>query len=142
MTARNGTAEWKGDVRTGSGTVVVGGGVFEGPYSYGSRLGEDAGTNPEQLIAAAHAACFTMGLANQLGEAGHPPKSLHTDANVHLRLLDGALTITRIDLTTRGRVEGIDQQRFEALAEEAKRSCVVSRALAAVPEITLTASLE
>jgi lipoyl-dependent peroxiredoxin len=142
MTARNGTAEWQGDVRTGSGTVVVGDGVFEGPYSYGSRLGDDAGTNPEQLIAAAHAACFTMALANQLGEAGHPPKSLHTDANLHLRLLDDALTIARIDLATRGDVEGIDQQRFQAFAEEAKRSCVVSRALAAVPEITLTASLE
>jgi lipoyl-dependent peroxiredoxin len=124
MTARNGTAEWEGDVRTGSGTVVVGDGVFEGPYSYGSRLGDDDGTNPEQLIAAAH-----------------PPKSLHTDANVHLRLLDDALTITRIDLVTRGDVEGIDQQRFQAFAEEAKRTCVVSRALAAVPEITLTASL-
>jgi osmotically inducible protein OsmC len=83
-----------------------------------------------------------MALANQLGEAGHPPKSLHTGANVHLRLLDDALTITRIDLATRGDVEGIDQQRFQAFAEEAKLNCVVSRALAAVPEITLTASLE
>jgi osmotically inducible protein OsmC len=142
MTARNGTAEWQGDLQAGSGTVVVGDGVFEGAYSYGSRLGDDDGTNPEQLIAAAHAACFTMALANQLAEAGHPPKSLHTDANVHLRLVDDALTITRIDLVTSGHVEGIDQQRFQGFAEDAKRSCPVSRALAAVPEITLTATLE
>ena len=85
MTARNGSADWHGDVRTGSGTITVGEGVFSGPYSYDSRFGEHQGTNPEQLIAAAQAGCFTMALASKLASGGHPPELLRTNATVHLR---------------------------------------------------------
>lgn len=141
MTVRNGSAEWRGDLKGGSGTVTVGDGVFEGSYSYDSRFGEGKGTNPEQLIAASHAACFTMALSNMLSSAGHTPDSVRTDANVQLRNIDGAPTIARIDLVTEGRVPGIDQEEFHRSAEQAKAACPVSRALAGVPEITLTAKL-
>ena len=103
--------------------------------------GDDPLTNPEQLIAAAHAACFSMALSNILATAGHVPDSVHTDAKVTLRFIDNAPTITQIDLDTLGSVPGIDQAQFQAYAEEAKAGCVISRALAAVPEITLTAKL-
>jgi lipoyl-dependent peroxiredoxin len=141
MTTRNGSAEWHGDLESGTGTVTVGDGVFEGAYSYDSRFGEGKGTNPEQLIAAAHAGCFTMALSAILSAGGHAPESLRTSARVQLRNIDGAPTITRIDLHTEGRVAGVDADQFEAFADEAKRGCVVSRALAGVPEIVLTASL-
>lgn len=143
MAKRNGSAEWRGDLQSGSGTVKVGDGVYEGGYSVNSRFGEgdDPQTNPEQLIAAAHAACFSMALSNILATAGHVPDSVHTDAKVTLRFVDNAPTITQIDLDTVGAVPGIDQAQFQAYAEEAKAGCPVSRALAAVPEITLTAKL-
>ena len=141
MTARNGSAEWRGSVETGSGTITVGDGMFEGAYSYGSRFGETAGTNPEQLLAAAHSGCFTMALANGLSTAGHPPESLRTNARVQLRRVDGAVMLARIDLGTEGDVPGIDQREFQSYAEAAKGECPVSRALAGVPEISLTAKL-
>jgi lipoyl-dependent peroxiredoxin len=141
MTERNGSAEWHGDVKTGSGRVTVGDGVFEGPFSYDSRFGEGKGTNPEQLIAAAHAGCFTMALSNILSQAGHAPESLRTEARVQLRNIDGAPTLTRIDLRTEGRVPGIDEEAFGSFAQQAKAGCPVSRALAGVPEIVLTADL-
>jgi len=141
MTARNGSAEWHGNVQDGAGTVTVGNGVFQGAYSYGSRFGEEAGTNPEQLIAAAHAACFTMALSNILSAAGHTPQSLRTNARVQLRNIDGAPTLARIDLDVDGQVANVDQQQFQAYADEAKRVCPVSRALAGIPEIALTAKL-
>ena len=141
MTARNGSAEWRGGVETGSGTITVGDGVFEGAYSYESRFGEAAGTNPEQLLAAAHAGCFTMALANGLSGAGHPTQSLRTNARVQLRNRDGAITLARIDLETEGDVPDIDEREFQAYAEAAKRDCPVSQALAGIPEITLTTKL-
>ena len=141
MTDRTGSAQWSGDLTSGTGSLRVGDGVFEGAYSFRSRFEEGSGTNPEQLIAAAHAACFTMALSNILSEAGHPPDSVSTDANVQLRFIDGAPTITRIDLSTEGRVPGIDAGQFQKFAEDAKANCVVSRALASVPEIVLTAKL-
>jgi osmotically inducible protein OsmC len=141
MTARNGAAEWHGDVENGTGTVTVGDGIFEGPYSYQSRFAEGPGTNPEQLIAAAHAGCFTMALSSVLSGAGHAPESLRTSARVQLRFIDGAPTLTRIDLDTEGHVEGVDEQQFQSYAEQAKANCPVSRALAGVPEIVLTAKL-
>jgi osmotically inducible protein OsmC len=141
MTARNGSAEWHGNVQDGAGTVTVGNGVFQGAYSYGSRFGEEAGTNPEQLIAAAHAACFTMALSNLLSAAGRTPQSLRTNARVQLRNIDGAPTLARIDLDVDGQVANVDQQQFQAYADEAKRVCPVSRALAGIPEIALTAKL-
>ena len=141
MTVRNGSAEWHGNVESGSGTVTVGDGVFEGAYSYDSRFGEGKGTNPEQLIAAAHASCFTMALSNILSAAGHAPESLRTNARVQLRNIDGAPTLARIDLETEGRVPGVEEQQFERHAEEAKANCPVSRALAGIPEIVLSAKL-
>jgi lipoyl-dependent peroxiredoxin len=141
MTARNGSAGWRGSVDTGSGTITVGDGIFEGAYSAESRFGEAAGTNPEQLLAAAHAGCFTMALANGLSVAGHPPQSLRTNARVQLRNRDGAITLARIDLETEGDVPDIDERQFQAYAEAAKRDCPVSHALAGIPEITLTTKL-
>ncbi|HWX95761.1 MAG TPA: OsmC family peroxiredoxin [Solirubrobacteraceae bacterium] len=141
MNARNGSAEWHGSVESGSGTVIVGDGVFEGAYSYDSRFAEGEGTNPEQLIAAAHAACFTMALSNALGAAGYVPETLRTNARVQLRNIDGAPTLTRIDLETKGDVPGIDEPGFQRQAEQAKANCPVSRALAGIPEIVLSAEL-
>jgi lipoyl-dependent peroxiredoxin len=122
--------------------MALGSGAYEGAYSFKSRFEEGAGTNPEELIAAAHAGCFTMALSLALSEAGHPPESLQSEANVTLRQEGGLPTITRIDLTTRGRVPGIDDAGFQKAAEGAKAGCVVSRALAGVNEINLKATLE
>jgi lipoyl-dependent peroxiredoxin len=141
MATRNGSAEWRGDLRDGEGDLTVGDGVFSGGYSFSSRFEEGAGTNPEELIAAAHAACFSMALSHVLAEHGHPPDSVRTVAKVHLRQTDAGPTIQRIDLDTEGRVAGIDQDHFAVHAEEAKAGCAVSRALAAVGEINLTARL-
>ncbi len=141
MTARNGSAVWRGDLESGSGTVTVGDGVFEGAYSFQSRFAEGEGTNPEQLIAAAHAGCFTMALASILSAAGHAPESVRTNARVQLRNVDGAPTLTRIDLDTEGHVAGVGEQQFQRYADEAKATCPVSRALAGIPEIVLTAKL-
>jgi len=141
MTARNGSAEWHGDVKNGSGTVTVGDNIFTGPFTYGTRFGEDPGTNPEQLIAAAQAACFTMALSGLLTAEGRAPGFLHTNAKVQMRNVEGAPTLTRLDIETEGQVPGIDEEKFKALAEKAKVNCPVARALAGIPEITLTARL-
>jgi lipoyl-dependent peroxiredoxin len=136
-----GTAEWKGDLRTGSGTFTAGD-TISGQYSFKSRFEDGPGANPEQLIAAAHASCFSMALSNMLAEAGSPVESVRTDATVTLRMVDGVPTITRIDLVTVGRVPDIDAATFELHASAAKQGCPVSRALAGVPEISLLATLE
>ncbi|HET9197109.1 MAG TPA: OsmC family protein [Solirubrobacterales bacterium] len=141
MATRNGSAEWRGDLKGGSGTVKVGDGVFEGNYSFGSRFEEGAGTNPEELIGAAHAGCFAMALSLVLTEADHPPESLKAEARVHLRIVDNLPTIAKIDLSVEGSVPGLDEPTFRSYAEKAKDGCVVSRALAGVPEITLDARL-
>lgn len=135
-----GSAEWKGDVPSGTGTFTAGDSI-SGGYTFKSRFEDGPGSNPEQLIAAAHASCFSMALSNILAQAGNPPESVHTDATVTLRLVDGAPTITKIALVTVGKVSGLDEDAFVARAEEAKAGCPVSRALAGVPEITLEASL-
>lgn len=141
MAARTGSAEWRGDLKDGAGTLKVGDGVFEGAYSFSSRFEEGEGTNPEELIAAAHAACFSMSLGKILAGHGHQPEFVRTKANVSLRQIDGKATIATIDLDTEGSVPGIDQQHFEFHAGEAKDGCPVSRALAGVPEINVTARL-
>jgi lipoyl-dependent peroxiredoxin len=138
--AAKGSAEWKGDVPSGSGTFTAGD-TISGEYSFKSRFEDGPGANPEQLIAAAHASCFSMALSNILAQAGTPPESVHTDATVTLRIVDGAPTITRIALVTVGRVPGLDAAAFAEHAAAAKAGCPVSRALAGVPEITLEASL-
>jgi lipoyl-dependent peroxiredoxin len=141
MATRNGSAEWKGDLKGGGGTVRVGDGVFEGAYSFSSRFEEGEGTNPEELIAAAHAACFAMALSNMLAEDGHVPDSVNATAKVQLRPVDGAPTIAQIQLEVEGAVPGLDEDGFREYAEKAKQGCPVSRALAGVPEIELEAKL-
>ena len=110
-----GSAEWKGGLQTGTGTFTAGDSIGGG-YTFKSRFEDGPGSNPEQLIAAAHAACFSMALSNILASAGHVPESVDTAANVHLRFIDGAPTIARIDLDTVGRVAGIDAEQFEKFA--------------------------
>jgi lipoyl-dependent peroxiredoxin len=141
MATRNGSAEWRGDLKGGGGTVRVGDGVFEGTYSFSSRFEEGEGTNPEELVAAAHASCFAMALSLILGEDGHPPESLRAEAKAQLRIIDGAPTLARIDLEVEGSVPGIDEEAFRSYAEKAKAGCLVSRALAGVPEIEVSARL-
>jgi osmotically inducible protein OsmC len=135
-----GSAEWKGDVPTGNGTFTAGD-MISGEYSFKSRFEDGPGASPEQLIAAAHASCFSMALSNILAQAGSPPDSVKTDATVTLRMVDGTPTITSINLVTVGRVPGVDAAKFQDYAQVAKAGCPVSRALAGVPEITLTATL-
>jgi osmotically inducible protein OsmC len=144
MAARTANAIWEGSINEGRGQMSLGSGAFEGAYSFQSRFGdEDAGTNPEELIAAAHAGCFTMALSLVLGQGGNEPESLSTNARVTLRNLeDTGPTITKITIKSSGRVPGIDQEAFQKAAEAAKDSCVVSRALAGVDEISLEATLE
>jgi osmotically inducible protein OsmC len=141
VAVRDASAEWRGDVPTGSGKITVGDGVFEGPYSFASRFEDGDGTNPEQLIAAALAGCFTMAFSNLLAEAGHPPESLRTHAVVHLRNSDGEISLSRIHLDTTGDVPGVAETEFQRYGGEAKAICPVSRALAGVPKITLSAKL-
>ena len=145
MTAvRHAEATWEGDLQTGQGKVsaTTSGAFRDLPVTWGSRTeAADGRTSPEELIAAAHASCFSMALSNMLAQAGHTAESVHTDATVTLRFVDGAPTITKIALVTTGRVPGIDQATFTEHAQTAKAGCPVSRALAAVPEITLEATL-
>lgn len=136
-----GVAEWQGDLKTGTGTFTAGESL-SGDYSFNSRFEDGPGANPEQLIAAAHAACFSMALSAALGNEGTPVDSVRTDASVTLRMVDGTPTITSIALKAVGRVPGIDEEAFRKAAEEAKVGCPVSRALAGVAAVTLEASLD
>ncbi|MBW3610742.1 MAG: OsmC family protein [Actinobacteria bacterium] len=140
MPARQADAEWHGSLKEGEGTMRLGQGAYEGAYSFRSRFEEGTGTNPEELIAAAHAGCFSMFLSDLLAEAGHEAERVHTTAEVHLGQVDGAPAITGIDLRTEGTVPGLDQAAFVEHAEAAKAGCPVSKALAAV-DITLEARL-
>ena len=143
MAARTANALWEGSVREGRGQMSLGSGAFEGAYSFTSRFEEgENGTNPEELVAAAHAGCFSMQLSLVLGENGDEPESIQTQASVTLRNLDAGPTITKIALVTRARVPGLDDAGFQKAAEAAKESCVISRALAGVEEVTLDATLE
>lgn len=142
MATRSATAQWQGNLEQGSGKMALGTGAFEGPYTFESRFEEGTGTNPEELIAAAHAGCFSMALSLALSEAGTPPESIDTEAELQLRRGDAGPYIAGIRLTTRGRVPGIDAAAFEQAAESAKEGCIVSKALAGVDDITLDAALE
>jgi lipoyl-dependent peroxiredoxin len=143
MAARTANAVWEGSVQEGRGQMSLGSGAFEGNYSFKSRFEEgENGTNPEELIAAAHAGCFSMALSLVLGEGGNEPESIQTQAKVSLRNVDGNPTITKVALTTRARVPGLDDDAFKKAANAAKDGCVVSRALGGVDEITLDAALE
>jgi lipoyl-dependent peroxiredoxin len=140
MPKRKAQARWEGSLQGGNGTMRMATGAYEGPYSFQSRFEEGEGTNPEELIAAAHAGCFSMALSLFLGEAGYEPDSIDTEATVHIDQQDGGFAITRVELATRGRVPGIDAEEFQRRAEQAKENCPVSRALAV--DISLEASLE
>ena len=140
MPTRTATAEWNGSLRDGNGTMNMQSGSYEGPYSFQSRFKEGEGTNPEELIGAAHAGCFSMALSLALVEAGTPPESIATDATVHFGRQGDGFAITRIDLVTRARVPGVDADAFQQAAQAAKEGCPVSKALAT--EIALDASLE
>ena len=140
MASRTSEAEWRGDLKSGEGKIKLGSGAFSGSYSFRSRFEEGNGTNPEELIAAAHAGCFSMALAAALAAAGHPAARVHTTAKVHFGPIPGGFAISRIELATEGSVPGIDAATFEKTAAGAKENCPVSKALKAV-EITLTARL-
>jgi osmotically inducible protein OsmC len=140
MPVRNANAVWEGDLKGGQGKVALGSGAFEGRYSFGSRFEEAGGTNPEELIGAAHAGCFSMALAAGLGRAGHSPKRVATTAKVHLEKVGEGFKITRIELDNESEVPGIDEATFQEQARKAKEGCPVSQALAGV-EITLNARL-
>jgi osmotically inducible protein OsmC len=140
MPIRRAKAEWSGGLKDGSGHMSIGDGVFEGRYTWASRFEEAEGTNPEELIGAAHAGCFSMSLSSGLGKAGYTPKIISTIAEVSLDTVEGARTITKVTISTQAQVPGIDEATFLQLADEAKRNCPVSRALAGV-EIVLQARL-
>jgi lipoyl-dependent peroxiredoxin len=141
MPKRTADARWEGSLQEGHGTMTMTSGAFEGPYSFQSRFQEGDGTNPEELIAAAHAGCFSMALSGELGRAGHDPESVDTTATVHLDKDGDGFTITRIELDTHVRVPGVDEDEFQKIASAAKQGCPVSRALAAVGSIELKAKL-
>jgi osmotically inducible protein OsmC len=142
MATRNASAEWRGNLKEGDGRMALGSGAWEGPFTFKSRFEEGQGTNPEELIGAAEAGCFTMQLAATLSEAGHVPESVQTEARVQIRNLDGKPTISQIDLITRARVPGLDDATFQETAKATKEVCIISRALAGVGNITVDATLE
>jgi lipoyl-dependent peroxiredoxin len=139
--SRHATAHWSGDLKTGGGTISTpqSGLLADTAYGFNTRFGDKKGTNPEELIAAAHASCFTMALSNALSQAGHAPDAVDTRAEVDLSM-EGGPTISAIRLTTKARVPGIDDAKFREIADDAKQNCPVSKALSAVP-ISLEAEL-
>lgn len=141
MPIRTASARWEGTLTEGSGTIRTGKGGLQGSYSFKSRFEEGEGTNPEELIGAAHAGCFSMALSKTLADAGFPPNSVDTIASVRMEKTDAGLSVTRIDLDTTASVPNIDQAQFQKLAEDAKVGCPISRLLAPGAEIGLTATL-
>lgn len=140
MPVRTAEAEWKGNLMQGQGKMKLGTGAYEGPFSFKSRMESDAGTNPEELIGAAHAGCFSMAFSATLEKNGFSPKRVRTQARVTFEKVGDGFAITKIDLNTEGEVPGIDKEKFQELAEAAKKGCPVSKALAATP-INLQAKL-
>jgi len=138
--ARHAEAEWKGDLKGGSGRVKLGSGAYEGGYSFSSRFEDGTDSNPEEKVGAALSGCFSMALANSLAQAGYPALSIHTKADVHLGKDEQGFKISRIDLTVTGDVPGVPQEKFDELVEKTRTGCIVSRALAATP-ITAQATL-
>jgi osmotically inducible protein OsmC len=141
MPKRRAEAAWDGSLQDGSGRMSMASGSYEGAYSFQSRFKEGEGTNPEELIAAAHAGCFSMALSGELGRAGHEPESVETAATVHIEKAGEGFAINRIELSTRARVPGLEASEFERLAQAAKEGCPVSKALGAVESIELEAQL-
>jgi osmotically inducible protein OsmC len=141
MPIRTASARWQGNLTEGSGTMKTGKGGYQGNYSFKSRFEEGEGTNPEELIGAAHAGCFSMAFSKSLADAGFTPTSVETTAKVHLDKGDAGFGVTRIELETVGDVPGIDAGTFQKLAEDAKANCPISRLLSPGAEISLTATL-
>jgi osmotically inducible protein OsmC len=140
MPVRKAEAVWEGNLMKGKGTMKLGSGSFEGSYSFASRFESGAGTNPEELIGAAHAGCFSMALSLFLEKAGFTPERIHTDAKVHIDKVGEGFKITTVELETQAKVSGIDEKKFQELAEATKKGCPVSVALAGT-EIKLKATL-
>jgi lipoyl-dependent peroxiredoxin len=140
MPVRTAQAVWEGDLARGKGTVALGSGSYQGPYSFASRFESGKGTNPEELIGAAHAGCFSMALSAMLGKAGYAPKKIQTDAKVHIEKVGEGFKITKIELHMTAEIPGIDPKTFHEHAEAAKKGCPVSQALAGT-EIVLDAKL-
>lgn len=140
MIQRNASAQWQGDLKSGAGSIRLGSGAFEGKYSFGTRFESAPGTNPEELLGAAHAGCYTMALSLDLTQAGHAPVRIDTTATVQMDRVAEKMTIVGIALKTEAEVPGISADEFARIAEATKSGCIVSRALAAVP-MTLVASL-
>ena len=138
MPARSSSAKWEGKLKDGKGTMKVGSGAYEGPFSFVSRFESGDGTNPEELIAAAHAGCYSMAFSATLEKNGFDPKSVATTATAHLEKVGDGFAITRIELDMEAEIPGIDDAKFNELAEAAKNGCPVSKALAG-PEISLKA---
>src|ERR1700750_618869 len=142
MPTRTASAEWQGDFKRGGGKVAVGSGAFDLPYNFSGRFEDGTGTNPEELVGAAHASCFAMALSVGLTQAGTPPEKLAVGAAVTIDQVEGGFEITKIALTVRGTVPGVDADGFQQAAQGAKENCPLSKALAAVKEITLDAALD
>ena len=140
MAVRTSEAEWRGTLRDGEGAMKLGSGAYQGAYSFTSRFEDGAGTNPEELIGAAHAGCFSMALSAGLAKAGHTPRRIHTTARVHLDKAGEGFEIGTIELRTEAEVPGITESEFQKQAEDAKKNCPVSKALTG-PEVTLEAKL-
>jgi osmotically inducible protein OsmC len=140
MPTRTAEAVWNGSLMEGKGKLTLGSKAWEGPYDWKSRSAEGSNTNPEELLGAAHAGCFSMALSHQLAQAGHPPKRVRTTAKVNFEKQAEGFAITRIDLQCEAQVPGIDDATFQKLANGAKTGCPVSKALSATP-INLTAKL-
>jgi len=141
MTVRKANARWNGDLKSGKGHMAFGSGAWEGEFSFGSRFESGAGSNPEELIAAAHAGCFSMALSNILAEAGHTPDWVETQAKVHLEMGDEGPSIPRIELVTEAAVPGIDEDEFLQHADAAQKGCPVSKLLTGA-QISLKATLK
>ena len=138
---RTATAKWTGDVPGGTGQITTQSGVLDAGYSFGRRFGNDPGTNPEELLGAAHAGCYSMAISFALTQAGFPPKTVTTAAAVHIVQDASGFTIPEIDLTVDAEIPNIDDAKFQEIAEDAKNNCPLSKALASVPKITLKATL-
>jgi osmotically inducible protein OsmC len=138
--ARTAAVKWQGDVAKGHGTITTGSETITADYSFGTRFTGDPGTNPEELLAASHAACFTMALSAALTRAGHPPATIDTNVKVHLQKAGPAFEIPRIEIFTSVHVVGINDNEFQQIANHAKDSCPISKALHTVP-MTLVATL-
>ena len=141
MAVRTANAVWEGTLQEGKGTVKLGSGAFEGQYSFSSRFEEGTGTNPEELLGAAHAGCYTMALNNSLRKAGFTPNKVTTTANVHFTKQEAGMRISKIVLDVEASVPGIDAAKLQEVADTTHQNCIVSIALGAVPEIVVNTKL-